>query len=86
MLRNEIVVDKKEMLYGDRTGALKLGVWRFEKRKIFRDNEGEVNVEMPMNETLFLIAKGKSAVWLKPEEIRDLKNMLDAQEKLAISE
>ena len=82
---SETVIDHKERLSFDRSGALRFSSWHFEKRKVYKNSEGEVRLELPIKETLFLISKGNIALWLRPEEIRDLKNMLEAQQELAFS-
>lgn len=81
---SETVIDHKERLSFDRYGALRFSEWQFEKRKVYKDSEGIITLEVPVSERLFLLAKGSAALWLRPDEIRDLKNMLDAQQIVAL--
>jgi hypothetical protein len=55
---------------------VRVGAWDFDKRMVFMNSDG-TSSEMPLSETLLVISKKDSAIWLRPEEVKMLKQMLD---------
>lgn len=71
-----IVIDKKK-LGSVRKGLLNVGMFRFEKRMVFTGSDGYSSSEIPFEETLVFISKRDTAIWLKTDEIKALKELLD---------
>jgi len=78
----EIQKDSHKLLSESRCGWLRLKEFRFVKRRIYKNRQGEVVQEVPFTEHVILISCRKQALWLRPLELRDLKELLeDAEEE-----
>lgn len=82
-VRREDVVIEKEQLAMDNDGPLWVKTFRFKKEKTFKDLSGTEVVKIPMTETLYLISKYKTAIWLNAKEIKSLAGMMDNQIRLS---
>jgi hypothetical protein len=80
--REDVVLDKKQ-LGAENDGPLWVKTFRFKKEKTFRDMSGTAVVKIPMTETLFLITKYKTAMWLNAKELESLAGMIEGQKKLS---
>ena len=65
------------------SGRLWLKHFRFVKRRVYKNKDGEVLQEVPFTEHAYLVSCGEQAVWLRPEEVRDLKELLEELEQEA---
>jgi hypothetical protein len=62
-------------------GRLWLKHYSFEKVRVFAGRRDGEMYEMPFSEDLFLISLHKQSIWLKPEQLFDLKNLLEEMEQ-----
>jgi len=79
----EDVILEKQQLSADNDGPLWVKTFRFKKEKTYRDWNGTAVARIPATETLFLISKFKTAIWLSPKEIESLAGMIESQKKLS---
>jgi len=74
-IRHELIGEPRHI------GSLCLKQFRFDKLLINRDSKYEALKEAPFSQYLFVISKGRGykqqSIWLAPDDIRDLKNLLD---------
>lgn len=77
----EIEKDSHKLVSASRRGWLWLKEFRFAKRRIYRNKAGEVTNEVPFVEHSYLISCRSQAIWLRPEELRDLKDLLEDSEE-----
>ena len=77
----EIQKDSHKLVSASRRGWLQLKEYRFNKRRVYRDRQGEVSQEVPFTEHVFLISCRNQAIWLRPEQLRDLKDLLEDSEE-----
>lgn len=86
---SEVVVESKERKFFDSIGLIWFSEWNFKKLRLYRDCDGNVVSEMPFEETLFSLSKKCgdkwNSIWLRADEVRDLKNLLAGQEALLVS-
>lgn len=79
-------VVSKERVSVDRIGCLWLTRWHFRKNRIYKDGDGEVALEQPFEENVFSLGKFRfnkwSSIWLTEDEVRDLANMIESQQRL----
>jgi len=73
---DKIVVVNKRNVASLHYGILRVGAWEFDKRLVYLHDDGSSS-ERPISKTLLVISKKNSAIWLQPEEVRMLKQMLD---------
>ena len=69
-----------ELISKTRMGSVWLKQFVFHKVRINTDHSGEVIGEMPFKEILYLISVGSQAIWLRPEQMLELRNVLDDSE------
>ena len=72
---DKIVIVNKKNMASLHYGMVRVGAWEFDKRLVYMQGDGSSS-EMPLSETLLVISKKDSAIWLRPE-VRMLKQMLD---------
>ena len=63
-----------------RMGAIWHKIFEFDKVRITRNGDGGITSEMPFKETLHLISLGDQALWLKPDQMLELKNLIEDSE------
>lgn len=70
-----------ELISKTRMGAVWLKEFVFHKVRTTTDSNGEVIGEVPFKEVLHLISVGNQAIWLRPDQMLELKNLLDDSEE-----
>lgn len=73
---DKIIVVNKENIAFTHQGIVRIAAWNFDKKLVFLNNDGSSS-ELPKSETMVVIAKNDSAIWLTSEEVGALKQMLE---------
>jgi metal-dependent hydrolase (beta-lactamase superfamily II) len=73
---DKIIVVNKENIAITHKGMVRIAAWNFDKRLVFTNNDGSSS-EIPHEETMVVIAKKDTSIWLTPNEIGELKQMLE---------
>lgn len=76
---------RHELVEADSRGILHYKKYMFEKAIINRDRQREIINEVPVTEFAYLISVRKNSVWLTPQQLFDLKEMLADEEELQSS-
>lgn len=79
----EVVKVSHRILSTMNVGVARLSLFEFDKRRVYRNKNGEVNSEVPFKQLSYALNVGKKVMWLSAHEwscLRDL--VLKAGERL----